>query len=198
MRRLRRPNIRLGLQAITHWMAPFLAGALMTSALAALAGCAPGTGSPFRPPAELAPVDVVVATVRAPTRSEIAALVPYTVRMPGWVPEGYELQPEVGYAMGEAALLLEWRHEAGSAIDLVVGPSAPRLPQAPSQFRRQIDLNGHPALLFYGMSDSSEDGWDPEFHLMLTWQVDEVHYTLAASGRGASRKALVAMAESFS
>ena len=197
MRRLRRADNRLHSQLIRNWIAPFIAGALVMGALAALAGCAAGTGSPLQPPSNVAPVDVVVGTVRAPSRSEIAALVPYTVRMPGWVPEGYELQPEVGYALNEAALLLEWRHAAGSAIDLMVGPGAPALPDAPSQFSRNIEVNGLPAKLFYGMSDGGEAGWDPQFHVMLTWQMEEVYYTLAATGHGASKQALMEMAASF-
>jgi len=180
-------------------------------ALGALAACAPGAVVYSPTTTEPPSIAVVVVTEGAPSgidaavavqsagrsEAEIRSLVPYAVRLPAWAPAGYVLQPEVGFAADDGALLLQWRHESGGTIDLVIGQTPPALPSAPPRLERVIDLNGQPGLLIFCIQTGSNGDWDPAFQLMLVWQQEDVHYTLAAAGRGASRQALTEMARSF-
>jgi len=176
-------------------------------ALCALAACAPGSGG--QAPASAEPsIAVIVVTEAGPagteaaegaslSGAEIRSLIPYAVRLPAWTPAGYVLQPEVGFAADDGALLLQWRDKSGSTIDLVIGQTPPALPGIPPRLERVIDLNGQPGLLIFCMQTADDGGWDPALQLMLVWQQEDVHYALAATGRGASRQALTEMARSF-
>jgi hypothetical protein len=185
------------------WIAlrPVLVGLLAAAGLA-LAACTPAASQPANTPDPAVTILLVAQDAPAGVSEDLAlaelrARLPPAVRLPTWAPEGFALQPGVGIAAGNDQLLLMWQHPDGSAVDLVVSPSAPALPAIPPRFVRQLQVNNHPALLVYRMPALAPNPSERPAHLMLIWEQDDLHYTLSATGRSASKQAIVDMAASL-
>ena len=174
----------------------------------AAAACAPSTAEPqvrlpARPPVlVLAGTDPLVpGEAGADQLSDLAALrarLPYTIKLPGWVPEGYALADEISLAEDSAWVFLEWRHATGAVVDLIISPYAPATPNAPPQFVQTVDVAGHTGQFIFGLHNATAEQWDPTLQTLLTWQDEALYYSLAAAGTDPSALELQRMAESLS
>ncbi len=192
----------------TH--APYPRALLLTlgaGLLLAAAACQPTSPQPQVTLPSAPPVVVVsdaspppaddTVPVQAGALDEIRARLPFTIKTPAWVPEGYRLSDEISVAGDAAWVLLEWEHETGALVDLVISPYAPATPNAPPQFVKAVVVAGRPAQFIFGLHNSAAGQWDPTLQTILTWQDGDLYYSLATAGTATSAKDLKHMAQSM-
>ncbi len=103
---------------------------------------------------------------------------PFSFGMPQYLPEGYQLQDDVGIASSESWISMVWENHDGSEIDLLVqkGYSENPIPVGVDS-TREIQIHGQPALLIFGFWNENH-AWDPDRSVALHWQTKDLHYTL--------------------
>ena len=138
------------------------------------------------------PTSPEVTVYSIPTVSVIEALnnPPFSFGLPVWVPEGFELDANVGIANSGDWVSLVWEHPDGREIQMLVEReySGYTLP-AGEDSSEEIEINGKPALLVRGFWDA-EHQWDPQRQIVIGWMQDERFYRLSYTNRLPSTKSM--------
>ncbi len=125
--------------------------------------------------------------------ADARAAVPFSIGLPAWAPDGFQLLDavEVTADPANASVGLAWQNADGAAIDLTISNNpagAGRLAGAGSV--ESVTVNGQPA----SMRHTSGLGAS---RLVLTWARDGMAYRLAAPADALDTDSLVRIAESI-
>jgi hypothetical protein len=171
--------------------------AAIVAGLVLLAGCTAGVlragGFVFRESVEQpAPpgTDVVAVPQRVVAREEALAEIPFEVRLPTWVPQGYALSdramvtlPEEGSPISEAwQVWLYWERDGGSVILFLAFPSehyrGDELSFGPES-AEEIEIAGQPAAAVRGNWVGST--WYPNAGGNVLWVSGDTAYWLQST-----------------
>jgi hypothetical protein len=124
--------------------------------------------------------DSMVTVYPVPTLSVPDALKnpPFQFGLPTWVPEGYELDPNIAIANSKSWVMLLWHKPQQYDIELLIEKEAGNLTlKVGENSTEEIKINGQPAVLIRGNWTSSEK-WDPHGGLTVGWIKDNHTYRL--------------------
>ncbi len=139
------------------------------------------------------PTSPEVTVYSIPTVPVIEALnnPPFSFGLPVWVPEGFELDANVGIANSGDWVSLVWEHPDGREIQMLVEREyAGYILPAGEDSSEEIEINGEPALLVRGFWDA-EHQWDSQRQIMIGWVQGERFYRLTYSNRLPATKSLM-------
>jgi len=138
--------------------------------------------------------------------SKVQAMIPFTLTLPTWVPDGFELQEEVQVILPteisrHTSVSLQWCPVGRSynCIHMIaecpVGAVPPSsLVVGPGNVE-EVEINGQPAALVHGAWNADSQRYDPGLQLSLMWEQGGVTYSLFALDVQAED--LIRMAESI-
>lgn len=145
---------------------------------------------------------------------EAIELLPYKMKIPEWIPEGYSLsQDVVGAPLSPSWLFyLMWSNDQNEQIDLLVHHGQGGEIRVPRGMWEEVSLNGLPAVLVRGdfpwrqlpPPDSPEwdkgyveQTWDKNAGLKLIWNQGGARYWIQTFGDYLNEYDIIRMAESM-
>jgi hypothetical protein len=132
--------------------------------------------------------------------AEAQARLPYDIRLPTWVPDGFKMGTSVrvahfpGFATPEVTITWYGSDPDVGNIDLTIyGQRVNWLVETDNV--QEVEVNGQPAALVEGGWDADTNQWSGEAARMLNWMKGSEMYQLHSPG--ASAEDLIRMAESI-
>lgn len=129
---------------------------------------------------------------------------PFKIDLPTWVPEGFNLHENVNvthFPGVSSTVYIDWDTSSHSVLSLIIQQ---RIDGQPGSMiiggggSEEVQINGQPAVLFRGAWNADKKQWDSELRLLtLSWQRNELTYTLQGLETDISVSDLIRVAESI-
>jgi len=132
------------------------------------------------------------------------AQLPFTIDLPTWIPQGFNLRTNVKITHFQdvsSTVYIDWDTPSQSIFSLIIqqridGDSGRFIIGAGGS--EELQINGHPAVLFRGAWNADTNLWDSKLGLLtLSWQRKDLTYTLQGLDTDISVGDLIRVAESI-